>query len=365
MRILVVASRAEQGARIRRAALGLERRGHAVSWWGSPAGGATGSPVLTRLRELWPLRVDVVVGDGGTVWRAGWAGWQAQSRCLVLDVGLDQVRRWSPLDRWAWHCSQSYGLVDLDGVAALRDEALGLDPERLALWPDGATAAPEIAHPDTEILERACQRALARHRGRALRPAVLVDRDGTLAREVGYLVEPSNLELLPGVPEALRRLASAGFAIVVISNQSAVGRGLLPLARVYEAMARLRILLRVDQVELDAVYFCPHRPEEDCPCRKPRTALLERAAQDLQLALSESVMIGDKLLDVAAGHGVGARGILVRSGYGADEERRLVATPAAGLGNGATSAEPLDQPDAICDDLPQVATWVLGGGSAA
>jgi histidinol-phosphate phosphatase family protein len=315
--------------------------------------------VLTRWRELWGLKADVAVGDGGAVWRAAWAGWQAQSRCLVVDVDLEQVRRWSPLDRWAWHTSPSYGLVDRERAAAFRDGVSGLDPERVALWPDEAASTPEIAHPDTEILERACQRALARHRGSALRPAVFLDRDGTLVREVGYLADPADLELLAGVPEALRRLAAAGYAIVVVSNQSAVGRGLLPLPRAYEAMARLRALLRADRVELDAVYFCPHRPEEGCPCRKPRIALFERAAQDLQLALSHSVMIGDKLIDVAAGHGAGARGVLVRTGYGADEERRVEATRAVDRGSETAPIGPWEGPDAICDDLAQAVAWVL------
>ncbi len=366
MKVLVVAPRLGESGRLERAALGLGQRGHAVSWWGMPSAiDAAGERVLTRRRELWSLRSDVVVGSGGAAWRTASAGWQAQARCMVLAVLEEQVRRWSPLDRWAWHTSHAHGLIEPDQAPRFRDDPLGLDPGRLALWPDAADREPDIAHPDTEILERACQRALARHRGRGLRPAAFLDRDGTLVREVGYLADPGDLELLPGVPEALRSLAAAGYAIVVISNQSAVGRGLFPLASVYEAMARLRVVLRACQVELDAVYFCPHRPEEDCPCRKPRTGLLERATQDLQLALSRSVMIGDKLSDVAAGRGAGARGVLVRSGYGRDEEQQLGAAATESREPRAPAVEirRLDRPDAICDDLPQAAAWILNSFS--
>ena len=364
MRILVVAPRRGEAGRIERAALGLALRGHEVSWWGARPAEAADPAALTRRRELWSLGCDIVLG-GGAAWRTAAAGWQAQVRCMVLEILPEQVSRWTPLDRWAWHASHSFGLIEPDQAPRFRDDAIGLDPERLALWSDAAPGGPEIVHPDTEILERACQRALARQRGRASRPAVFVDRDGTLVREVGYLADPRDLELLPGVAEALRRFSAAGYAIVVVSNQSAVGRGLVPLSSVYQAMARLRVLLRADRVELDAIYFCPHRPEENCPCRKPRIGLLERAAQDLQLALSRSVTIGDKLLDVAAGHDAGARGVLVRSGYGADEERRLGA-PASGLGERPTDPVEigrLERPDAVCDDLPQAAAWILRGGT--
>jgi histidinol phosphatase-like enzyme len=110
-------------------------------------------------------------------------------------------------------------------------------------------------------------------------------------------------------------------------------------------MARLRRLLRAQGVELDGVYFCPHRPEEGCACRKPGTALLERAAEDLNLHLRSSFMVGDKRLDVETGHRASARGVLLRTGYGRDEERR--------------EGGPADGPDMVCDDLLEAARWIL------
>ncbi|MBI1799399.1 MAG: HAD family hydrolase [Candidatus Eisenbacteria bacterium] len=229
--------------------------------------------------------------------------------------------------------------------------SLGL--ERLALWSAEAPAAePDATHADTEILERACERALARHRGRSPRGAVFLDRDGTLVVERGYLADPDDLELLPGVPEALRDLAAAGFALIVISNQSGVGRGLFPLARVHQAMARLRTLLRARGIELDAIYFCPHRPDAGCDCRKPGAALLERASDDLGIALSRSFMVGDKLIDARAGHNAGSRGVLVRTGYGRDEER---ANPGPGMA----------PPERVFDDLRDASRWMLAEAEAA
>ena len=131
------------------------------------------------------------------------------------------------------------------------------------------------------------------------------------------------MRLLPGVAAALARLKAAGFPLVVISNQAGVGRGLFPLARVYGAMAQLRRLLRAEGVELDAIYFCPHAPEEGCACRKPKTELIERAADDLLLRAAGSVMIGDKAIDVRTGKAAGIRAVLVATGYGEAERAEL------------------------------------------
>jgi D-glycero-D-manno-heptose 1,7-bisphosphate phosphatase len=116
-------------------------------------------------------------------------------------------------------------------------------------------------------------------------------------------------------------------------------------------MARLRVLLRAHGVELDGIYFCPHRPEAGCRCRKPEPGLLELAADDARVAPRRSVMIGDKLLDAACGQAVGAKGILVRSGHGRDEEHRIGVASAAG--------SPGVVPDAVCEDLAGAVAWVL------
>lgn len=344
MRVLAVV---ERPGRLGLAAAGLALRGHDVAWLGGvpPPEGVEGLEPIRSRRELWAATADVVVSDASRPLGSALAGWQARAGAQVHGLARERVRAWGFLDRLAWASLQALGLVEPGEADLFRSDPLGLDPERLALWPDGPTAAePDPGHPDVEVLERACARARARHHGPARRPAVFLDRDGTLVREVGYLADPANLEILPRVPEALRALQAAGYALVVVSNQSGVGRGLFPLRRVHEAMARLRRRLRAHHVELDGIYFCPHRPEAGCPCRKPGTALLERAAEDLLLLPRASFVVGDKQLDVATARRAGARGVLVRTGYGRDEEQRV---DAAG------------GPERVCDDLAAAAEWIL------
>ena len=347
MRVLMLA-RAGVPSRMTLAAAALAQRGHELLWSGPrPAGLPDAVVTLAGPRARWSARADVVLGDGADPFGAARAGWFARAHCQVLALDAATVRRWSAFERWCWDSLHAHGLIEPQEAEGFQGGGLALDLERIALWSDEtAPGEPDPAHLDAEILERACERALARQRGRGVRPALFVDRDGTLVKEVGYLADPNDLHLLPGVPAALRSAQAAGLAVVVISNQSGVGRGLFPLSRVYEAMARLRGLLRAEGVELDAIYFCPHRPEAECPCRKPRPGLLQRAAEDLQLALQRSVMVGDKRLDAETGHQAGALGVLVRTGYGREEER-------------AADPPGVAPPDTVCDDLAAALHWYL------
>jgi histidinol-phosphate phosphatase family protein len=149
-----------------------------------------------------------------------------------------------------------------------------------------------------------------------MRPAVFLDRDGTVIVERHYLSDPEGVELLPGAAEALRALQRRGLPLVLITNQSPIGRGLFGPERLEAIHARLRELLAGAGVRLDGIYYCPHTPEEGCACRKPRSGLLERAARELDLDLARSFVIGDKGCDIDAGRRVGAMTILVRTGYG-------------------------------------------------
>ena len=356
MRILVHQPSLAPGSRLAPAAVGLALRGHQVLWSGGappgiPAGGAQPLPgclerIAGGLGPAWH-RADVVLGGGGAPLAAAVAGWLSRAHALVLDLKAGEARRRAWQARWAWESLHATGLVPAEAAEDLQRDPPPLPLERLAPWSDAAPSdEPQAEHPDTEILERACERALARHRTRGLRGAVFAERDGTLVVERGYLSDPDDLELLPGVPEAVHALRAAGLAVVVISNQSGVGRGLFPLSRVYQAMARLRHILRARGAEIDAIYFCPHRPEAGCACRKPGIELLLRAAEDLQLSLARSAFVGDKLLDVQTGHNAGALGVLVRTGYGRDEERRL-------------DAEPGQPPDQVCDGFAAAADWIL------
>jgi len=139
--------------------------------------------------------------------------------------------------------------------------------------------------------------------------ALFMDRDGTVMVDVGYPRNPGDVELVPEAPQALARLRELGLKLVVVSNQSGVGRGLVTADEAASVHHRFVEALRAHGVELDAAYYCPHAPDEGCTCRKPSPELLERAARELNLDLGESFMVGDKESDLEAGRRAGCRTI--------------------------------------------------------
>lgn len=148
--------------------------------------------------------------------------------------------------------------------------------------------------------------------------AVFLDRDGTIIVEKHYLHDPTGVELLPGVAEGLRRLAGLGLRLVLVSNQSGVGRGYFGRGDVERVHGRLNELLEAQGVRLDALYVCPHAPFEACGCRKPLPGLIERASREIGLDPTASFVIGDKPCDVDLGLAVNATTFLVTTGYGAE-----------------------------------------------
>lgn len=145
---------------------------------------------------------------------------------------------------------------------------------------------------------------------------VLIDRDGTINVERNYLSDPEQIELIPQAAEGIKILREAGFRIVIITNQSAVGRGYFDLKKLDEIHERLQKLLSESGAKIDAIYFCPHTPQDNCRCRKPLTEMANRAGQDFNANLTESFVIGDNLCDIELGKNIGATTILVRTGYG-------------------------------------------------
>lgn len=139
----------------------------------------------------------------------------------------------------------------------------------------------------------------------------IVDRDGTIVRNRHYLSEPGGLEFLPGAADGLRALYEQSFGLVVITNQSGVGRGLFSLEQLEAMNARLMRMVEDIGARIERIYVCPHRPDENCPCRKPRTLLLLRAATELRFDPARAVVIGDSPSDVEFGHRVGALTMLV------------------------------------------------------
>lgn len=147
-------------------------------------------------------------------------------------------------------------------------------------------------------------------------PAVFLDRDGTIIVERDYLSDPSLVELECGAALGLRRMAAAGFALVVLTNQSGIARGYFDLPAAEAVNQRAVALLAEEGVTIDGWYICPHGPSDDCSCRKPLPGLATRAMADLGLARSGCWMIGDKRSDVELADAIGGRGILVLTGHG-------------------------------------------------
>ncbi len=156
-------------------------------------------------------------------------------------------------------------------------------------------------------------------------PAIFLDRDGTIIVERNYPSHPDQVALLDGAVEGLRTMAAQGFPLVVVSNQSGIGRGYFSVEQADAVEGRVRELLAREGVEIAGWYRCPHAPGETCSCRKPLPGMIEAAARDLDLDPARSFVIGDKWSDVELAGAVGAVGILVVTGHGhldADYARR-------------------------------------------
>jgi D-glycero-D-manno-heptose 1,7-bisphosphate phosphatase len=157
------------------------------------------------------------------------------------------------------------------------------------------------------------------------RRAVFLDRDGTLNQDVDFLTEVEQLHILPGVPQALRRLREAGFLLIVVTNQSAIARGLLTEEKLAFIHAEMERRLAAEGTRLDAFYYCPHLPDgrverfaRACDCRKPAAGLFRRAARDWGIDAAHSYAVGDSERDVQAGRTAGCFSIMVGGGRSAD-----------------------------------------------
>lgn len=184
-----------------------------------------------------------------------------------------------------------------------------------------------------------------------MRPAVFLDRDGTLIEEVGYLDRLDLLELYPFAADAIRLLNRAGYVTVVVTNQGGIGRGVIDEAFLQRVHDTIDQRLAAGRARIDRYYFCPHHPDaitpelrRTCSCRKPAPGMIEQACRDLSIDPTRSVMIGDRHVDVMAGADAGTRTILVRTGHGAHEESRPPGHA---------------RPDAILNNLMEAVGWLL------
>lgn len=192
------------------------------------------------------------------------------------------------------------------------------------------------------------------------RVAVFLDRDGTIIREHGHFWEPRLVELAPGAADAIRRFKSAGFLVIVVTNQSGIARGIYDERQFWQGERRMEELLANEGVKLDAVYFCPHHPTEgdtpyrqECDCRKPRPGMLKRAEREYGLDLSGSFMVGNAPGDVAAGKAAGCRAVLVETAYGRGVHG-LVPTEPVQLPDGSVA-----KPDFRAPGMHEASLWIL------
>jgi D-glycero-D-manno-heptose 1,7-bisphosphate phosphatase len=152
-----------------------------------------------------------------------------------------------------------------------------------------------------------------------LRRAVFLDRDGTICEEMGYVNHVDRLQVFPFAAEAIRLLNEKRIPVIVVTNQGGIARNIFPESLVRQVNAKMIAELGDQGAYIDAIYYCPHKSEDDCDCRKPNPGMIERAAREHSLDLAASWVVGDRYADLEMAHTAGGRGILVMTGYGRGE----------------------------------------------
>ncbi len=179
-----------------------------------------------------------------------------------------------------------------------------------------------------------------------MRRAVFLDRDGTLNEDPGYFHEADKLIILPRVPDALRRLKEAGFLLIVITNQGAIGKGLYTVTDMQAVHEALQAYLAPFNTQIDDFFYCPHAEEENCSCRKPKPGMISAAQGKYNIQLKESYAVGDKISDLEAGRAAGCRTVLVLTGHGKDEQA-------------TARAKRLNVADIVVKDMGRAATAIV------
>jgi len=186
------------------------------------------------------------------------------------------------------------------------------------------------------------------------RPAVFIDRDGTISEEVGYVNHPSRFRVFPYSAEAIRVLNDAGWLAIVVTNQAGVARGYFAEDVIHKIHDQLTRDLQNASARLDAIYYCAHHPSVgeppyrfDCDCRKPKTGLIDLAAKDFEIDLGASWMVGDRYGDIELAHNAGLQSAFVLSGYGRGEYEYQ-------------SQDWKIEPDLVCGTLLEAVEMIIG-----
>jgi len=188
------------------------------------------------------------------------------------------------------------------------------------------------------------------------RPAIFIDRDGTINEQMGYINHLSRFNILPGVPEAIKLLNENNYLVIVVTNQSGIARGYFPVSLVEEIHAYMRNTLKKEGAEIDAIFFCPHYPRSrlkeyaiECDCRKPNTGMIRQALDKFDIDLTQSYMIGDHYTDLEFAHNGNLKSIMVKTGYGLGEVDYILPNFP-------------HKPVYVAEDLLEAVKWIMNEG---
>lgn len=174
--------------------------------------------------------------------------------------------------------------------------------------------------------------------------AIFIDRDGTINVNFGYISNPSDFKAYPSVSKGIKLLRDNDFRIIVITNQSGIARGYFSEETLDKIHQRMENILAEQGAATDAIYYCPHHPNDKCNCRKPNTGLFEKAIEDFDIDVKNSFIIGDRMLDIEAGYKIGCKTVLI------PEDKEKIKKE--------MSKSDID-PDFICDDFLSGVKWIL------